>query len=341
MRYQEARILYIDTNRGVFDAISIDGYNHFKDVSYTNTGLKQSGILTNPEIGDMVVVSIREDGQVYFEKFYAALKYDENNMTSFQYGVGGNIKRNEILPGDQVFTGPDGAWLNLLRGGLASMGSSPLCQTVYSALEGLVRTVAQNTDLISSGMRIYSLNDNGKIITRACFSSSDQHFATGAENNEEAVSENFEYQIDITENGITFFIGSINEISKKRDNNLIITLKPSGDINIQCGEMILFDLYSNGSISYKIKDENNKIIYNKSISTNNNQVLVKELVKGDIIRYVDGNIKEEVTGNIDRKSYSLVNIAEFIDNNSTTIRNSTGLNIKEIDVAPNVKINMR
>lgn len=341
MRYLETRIIYVDPSRGVFDSITIDGYNWCKDVCYINSGLKLSGDVLIPEIGDIAIVSLEEDGQAIFHKYYKARTIDDNKLTKFIYGLGGNFKSNELINGDHTITGPDGAWLNLMRGGLAGVGVSSLCQTVYVALEGLIRTISQNVDFISSGIRFYSVNDNGSIITRACFSSSDRHFATGAQNNEDAVSENFEYQIDITKDGMTFFVGDIDSTTKKRNNNLVITLKPSGDINLQCGAQIIFDLYSNGGLSYKVVDQDHKIIYNKTVATNGDRVLVKEIVKGDVVRYVDGNIQEQATGTIDRQAQSLSNSATFIDNNSTTIRNSTGLNIKEIDLAPNANVKIK
>lgn len=340
MRYLLVRINYVDTGRGVFSGTALDRNDTFRDVSYIETGLRQSGSVSHPEIGDMVIISLEEDGQAFFHKYYQARTTNSNDLISFEYGLGGNLKRNELLPGDQVFAGPDGAWLNLLRGGLASVGASPLSQTIYSALEGMIRTVSQNCDFISSGMRVYSLNDNGKIITRACFSSSDQHFANGAKNNKEAVSENFEYQIDVTEAGMTFFVGSIDPTTKKRVNNLIINLHPDGDMQIQCGKQIIFDMYSNGNMSYKVVDSNRKIIYNKSVATTGDSVLVKEIVKGNIVRRVDGNISEEVTGTIESKAKTHVKVADFIDNTSRVHKNATGMNMDEVAVAPNKAVNI-
>ena len=128
-----------------------------------------------------------------FVKFYSARRYDEYGLVNNMVG-----KKNigTELPGDRITSGPDGAFLKILRGGIAGVGASPVAQTIYSALEGFVRTVALNYEVISAGSRIYSINDNGNITTRLCFNSKAKFFTEGANNNSGAEAENFEYQID-------------------------------------------------------------------------------------------------------------------------------------------------
>lgn len=330
MRYIECRIVYVDTSRNVLDAISIDGLNWFEDIRYTNTGLKMSGDLYHPEIGDVCICDLQEHGQVEFIKFYSARKINSDGLVASVLG------KNNIgteLPGDRILSGPDGAILKLLRGGYAGIGASPLAQTIYLAIEGLVRTVAQNYEVVSAGSRIYSTNNAGEIITRCCFNSSEKFFSEGANKNDGAEAENFEYQMEFTKDGFAIFVGDIGE-DGKRTNNLVIRMEQSGDLHVLCGKNIIFDMYSNGGISLKMVDDNNNLVYNKSIATADGMALMNEVIKGDVVRYVDGNVYEEITGERNIKAAMSSLTATVIDHNSTMMRNSTGMNVDEIEKAP-------
>jgi hypothetical protein len=327
MRYIECRIVYVDTSRNVLDAISIDGLNWFEDIRYTNTGLKISGDLYHPEIGDVCICDLHEDNQVEFIKFYSARKTNSDGLVTSVVGKAGI---GTELPGDRILSGPDGAILKLLRGGYAGIGASPLAQTIYLAIEGLVRTVAQNYEVISSGSRIYSTNNAGEIITRCCFNSSEKFFSEGANKNDGAEAENFEYQIEFTKEGFAIFVGDIGE-DGKRTNNLVIRMEQSGDLYVLCGKNIIFNMYSNGGISLKMVDDNNNLVYNKSIAIADGMALMNEVIKGDIVRYVDGNIYEEITGDRNIKAAMSNVAATVIENNSTLMKNDTGMNMDNID----------
>ena len=326
MRYFECRVIYVDTDRNMLDAISIDQFNYFTDVGYTCTGQKNSGDLYHPELGDTIVVRLDDEGQAKFDKFYAARRVNNDGLIEH---IVGKATQEKLLPGDRIVAGPDGAILRLLRGGYAALGASPLAQTIYLALEGMVRTVAQNYEVISSGTRIYSVNNAGDIITRLCFNSSEKFFTQGANNNEGSEGENFEFQIDFSKDGFTFYAGDIGD-DGKRTNNLVINIKQSGDLKIISGNNIIIDLYSNGGYSFKVVDDSNNIVYNKTVATSSGTALVKEIVKGDYVRYIDGNLIEEVTGMI-KSDANIHNInATVLDHNSTCNRNSTGINIDQI-----------
>jgi len=326
MRYFECRVIYVDTDRNMLDAISIDQFNYFTDVGYTCTGQRNSGDLYHPELGDTVVIRLDEEGQAKFDKFYAARRVNNNALIEH---VVGKATTDKLLPGDRIVSGPDGAILKLLRGGYAALGASPLAQTIYLALEGMVRTVAQNYEVISSGTRIYSVNNAGTIITRLCFNSSEKFFTQGANKNEGTEGENFEFQIDFSSDGFTFYAGNIGD-DGKRTNNLIINIKQSGDLEIISGNNIVIDLYSNGGYSFKMVDDSNNIVYNKTIATSSGTALIKEIIKGDLVRYIDGNLIENITGNKNTNANIHTINATVIDHNSTCNRNSTGINIDEI-----------
>ena len=328
MRYIESRIVYVDTSRNCCDAISIDGFNHFENISYVKTGLKAGGSIEHPQIGDVIVVELAEDGQASLYKYYQSRQKDANGLTSFVSGAG-KFNRKLPLPGDRTLEGPDGALLSLLRGRLASIGSSPMCQTIYLGLENLIRTVAQNFDVMGSGLRIFSINNDGNVTTRLCFSGSDKNFVSAASSNEDATSENFEYQIDFNKDGVTFFIGEC-EDSKPRKNNLTIHFDQNGDIKILHGERIQIQLFSNGCYSHTISDDNNNVIYERSVLCNGTQVVSNEYVKGVHMLTVDGNMIEKVTGDKISNCDTQIVSANVIDHTSMVNRKSSGINVSEL-----------
>jgi hypothetical protein len=334
MSYHEARIIYVDVNRLCCDTISIDGNFFTEDVSYAECSLKQSGDLHHPELGDIAVIFTDEDGGSKISRWYVGRSRDDNNLTQFLSGFGGNLPLNRHLPGDRMISGPDGAFLSLLRGKLSMMGSSPLCQTIYSGLEGLIRTVCQNYDAMGAGFRVFSINSGDEVITRLCFSGSDRNFINGANDNEDAMSENFEYQIDFTQAGITVFVGDIDPTTKKRNPNLTIILKPVGDIQIVCGNYITYNIFSNGIIETVIVDDQHNTIYNKTIGGMGGQLLYKEIIKGDVVRQIDGNLYEDITGDIERNANLVRQKAKIIDNTSSVNRKAAGINISELDTNP-------
>ena len=226
--------------------MTLDGISNFKDIKYINKGLMQSGDIYHPEIGDVVTIELDAAGQAKIKEFYSATTRNEYNQIS--YTPGKSPFPDKSLPGDRKITGPDGAYLALDRGNRARLAGGPLAQTVYFGLEGLIRTICQNYEAIGSGFRVFSINNDGKVTTRLCFSSSDTYASQGFNNNENAESENFEYEIDITEDGISLFVGEIDAATGKRKNNFVGSINRAGDFNCTCGDFIQLSAYSNGSL---------------------------------------------------------------------------------------------
>jgi len=330
MRYIDGRIVYVDTSRKVCDAISLDGLNYIQDVQYVkNSGLMQSGDIYHPEIGDVVVIEIGIDGESVLVRHYASRSLTGKNLPSF--GVGGDIS---ALPGDRNIVGPDGAIMALIRGKTAKIGGGPLAQTIYFGIESLIRTVCMNYEAIGSGFRIFSVNDGGNVITRLCFTSKDQYAVQGFNTNENSSSENFEYQIDITKDGFAIFIGEIDQITLKRKNNFTISITQAGDIIGTCGQNIQFSMYESGAFSYKILDNSHKVLYNKSVALAGEKVLVKELIVGDLIRQITGNVFEVITGTKSSKSDTELTVTNTTDRTSVTNKNSAAINIDDLEPAP-------
>jgi len=321
MTYIHCRTCYVDTNRLVFDAVSFDGNSFIKDVSYADTGLRQSGQIAHIEIGDTVVVDVQGQGVNKLLEHYCSRQENEEGQVQNVAGRGGAPEANQALPGDRFISGPDGTFVELLRGGMAAIGASPLCQTIYLALEGLVRTVCLNSELISSGGRLYSLNDGGKITTRACFNSKDLCFSKGAAENAQLESENFEFQIDFTEDGFTLFVGELDKETNKRKNNLVLTIKQNGDLHLISGDRVIFNLYPSGAAAFKMMDANRKVIYNKSVVTT--------------------DLYDEVTGTRHSKAVVDSVAANIVEVSAAMNRKVSGINVSEIKAVPNTSVTIK
>ena len=349
MKLIDARVIFIDTNRNCLDAISTDGVSFLEDISYSKIGNKASGMEQIPEIGSLVVVKLSEDGQAEIYKNYQGRTRNDDSLVKFKNSLSDREKTS--LPGDQGMTGPDGSFIKLLRGKVLQAGASPLCQTLYFGIENLIRTVCENYEAFGSGFRIYSHNVDGKIITRLCFTSLDTSIVNASIENTEAMSENFEYQIDITENNFVIFCGVLDPISKKRQNRIILELNPKDGISLKLGENISEDkqsthLYAgfDGAISVELFDDNNKVIYNKSVATAGSglsKVLVNEYINGDIVRLITGDLIEEIRGTHSAKITNQNIVAKIINKNSTLHRNTSGAFEDSINVSPSAKASTR
>ena len=339
MPFIEARIIHTDPDRLVCDAITIDGRSFIENITYSNTGLKKSGYVYNPEIGDVIVVEIQADGAAEMRRFYPGMKRNNREGTVSALGKLGNSELKNSLPGDQLWAGPDGAFMRLLRGGMAAMGASPMAQTLYFALEGLVRTVAQNYEFISGGSRCYTINDNGEIITRLCFNSKDKAFVHGAHNNEDLESENFEYQIDFGASGMMVFIGELDPETFKRKNNFMLSVRQNGEVSASIGDLIFVKAFPTGALELSFFTKDYEQPYRKTIAlTSNGKVLVEELIDGDFVRKVTGNVYDETDGMHSEKSRSHTVMASVFDVNAGLNRKVSGMNMNEVGVAPNTEV---
>jgi hypothetical protein len=339
MSYIECLICHVDTSRGVCDAVSRDGSSFIENIEYLEVGMKQAGQIFVPEPGDAIVVERCADGQVKLCKYYSGRKTTSDNLVTVLTNI---AEAKKLLPGDKLLTGPDGAFLRLFRGGLAAIGSSPLAQTLFLAVEGLVRTVAQNFELMSSGFRVYSTNDAGAVITRICFNSSDLCFSKGANNNATLESENFEFQIDVNSEGFTLFAGEIDPDTNKRHNNFVFTIEQSGDLHIISGDTIFIDMYSNGATQFRMTDSNNKVIYNHAITVGSDDIiLLEETIVGNVIRNIQGNVDEEITGvhNIKVDTHSVS--ANTIEHSATLNKKTSGMNISQVEKVPSTDVTVK
>ena len=335
MKSIDVRVLFVDTKRNCFDATTLDGISTFSDIRYVNSGVMRSGMTYDLEIGDIVKIELLDNGLAQFVGFYSPFRKDAQDQISYQSGQPlQSPETPDRLPGDLNWHGPDGQILSLLRGKVARVGGGPLAQTFYFGLEGLIRNLCHNYESFGSGFRVFSVNTDGKVVTRLCFSSSDQFVAKGVNENEDAVSESFEYQIDIDENGITLFVGTIDPKTGKRVNNFTTTINRDGDLVGTCGKFMQFAMYATGAMTQKIFDEDHKIVYNKSIALGGDGVLVKEIVEGNYIRQINGDYYENVSGTKNCTSDKDISTNNVKDHSSNLNRKSAGMNITDLSSAP-------
>lgn len=332
MKYVEARVVHVDTDNKSCSAITVDGINIFDDISYVTTGLTPGGLVSNVNYGDVMIVSVEDDGQCRFQRHYSPRQRDSDGKVAYTT-MADLLKNFRQLPGDQSLHGPDGAWLNLIKGRQASVGASPLCQTIYLGLEGLVRTVCQNLDTIGSNFRVYSVN--GK--TRLCFGASDVNFVNGATNNADCPSESFEYQIDFDDQGVSLAVGDL--VDGKRKNNFSAILRTTGELNVAIGENTQFTLWPNGMSEFIIMDDEQNQVYNKTLSLDidGKSCLINEMINGSLNRTITGSLNEIVEGSRTLKGGSLLLDADTIDTTAAVNRKVSGVNISEIKATPKTK----
>jgi hypothetical protein len=130
------------------------------------------------------------------------------------------------------------------------------------------------------------------------------------------------------------FVGDIDPTTLKRVNNFTISINQAGDIIGTCGKNILFNMYASGAFSYKLIDDSNNVLYNKSVALAGAQVLVKELIVGDFVRNITGNIFDEVSGSRNTKSDTELSISNTTDRTSIINKNSAAINMDDLEPAP-------
>ena len=348
MSLVEGRVVFVDTDRNSCDVLAHDGSALYEDINYVTIGNKESGQLDVPEIGLYVIVEIGADNVGHIKKKYSARARNLDGLVEY-HSKANRIK--DYLPGDEALFGPDGAILELLRGRLASLGSSPLCQTIYFGLENLIRTVCQNYEAFGAGFRIYSIAEDGKVKTRICVSGTENFVTTAAQKSPLSMSEGFPYQIDFDDTGVYFFFGEVDPKTNVRANRSMIHLDPKNGIKILMGEDIANgDVYTKMFLGYtgilvteiyskKDSQGKRKKIYQKEVipaGLGAETVLVNEFVEGNVTRRITGDCSEIIDGTWGTSCKYRVFSGEVLDESSVYKRASTGINQQELSAKPKV-----
>jgi hypothetical protein len=107
------------------------------------------GIYVTPEVEAHCLVLTRSaEGQRPIVLSYLPMRDVGGNVDDFSNG------RGSFPPGSFILQGRDGNFVRLLRGGLLEVGASEGASTQYYPLSDLVRTIAQQHELLVSGSRI-------------------------------------------------------------------------------------------------------------------------------------------------------------------------------------------
>lgn len=339
MKFVKCTVIMVYSDRGVCDAISIDAINFFENISYTELGLGQSGKDSIPEINDVLVIEVEDDGTARIKRKYSNRLLMDNGLTQFQTGS----SQNQGLPGDQRFTGPDGSSLSLLSGMAAKLSATPLCQLVMLGIENLTRLITANQETITSGTRYTTISDGGNVLTRYVISSSDINFVNSTDGQ---TSERYEFQFDFSSNGVDLIIGEIDSTTKKRKNHLLLNISTDNDITLKLGQDLSNNKQSieyywsyDGTFSHKVFDGNGVTVYNKTIAQSNGRALVNEYINGNFTRHITGDYLSEVDGDIIEKAASKFETVDAIHQSNATMNvNNSSVNQSILNTSPQVSV---
>jgi hypothetical protein len=207
----------------VFDAVSKDGYRFIIDCQYANLSVDSSGTIITPAAGDTCVVRITSEEEFILERMYTQYQR-ESNDGSPSLDVSNHPIFSSLLPGDKAWYSKGGAFLTLLRGGIAKIGTSSLCQMIFSRLENFARIVVRNFELLSSGVRVYSVNSNGTNTTRISLFLTDSLLPN-------QTSETSDFEITVKDSSLTVLTGP-KDSDGLRSNACSVTLVNDGSITL-------------------------------------------------------------------------------------------------------------
>ena len=292
--YVEATIHFVDTENNVFDAISTDNLRFIKNCQYLEVNTDLSGEIRHPAAGNTCVIRISPGNVYHLEKIYTPTSVNSDGVPQINLGT-----HSKYMPGDRIFLAKGGAFLAILRNGLAKIGVTPICQMIFMKLENYTRWISRNIEIIASGFRFYSVNDNGKNITRLSIFLQDS--MSNASRNDSSEASNFE--ICAKENSLSIMYGPVDPNTNLRNNTTMIDLIKTGALifyfkNPDTGAIIRKVMYNpNGCSADTIYDglstDQVNVLYEKTINKvfdgQKYQVSVLEEMSGDYTVKVDGS----------------------------------------------------
>jgi len=345
MSFIDAKVIFVDTERLTLDAIATDMSELFRDVGYSNLGTSGEGIEIVPDIGSAVVLE-KTDRVTTVYKAYSMRTIDGNF-----HRITNAPDHLTSLPGDVSLTAQGGAGVAAARGNHLSLLSGDLAQVHLLGVANLIRGVAANYDLIGGGFRFYSVTENGEVITRMYLSPSDAHMTQG---NDEALVDNFEFQIEVKGNNLTIFAGSVEDpvasvassdvnagsVATRR-NNIILSFNCQDGLTLRLGENIQDDSYATeiyygktGVIKETMFAPDGTSIYARTVARDSvakDRVTVTETITGDVERIVLGNVNETIEGDMIRTVKNIMhNEAEAISSKAGVLTQEAGVVAKTI-----------
>jgi len=321
-----------------------DRFPYVENVSYSESSFEGFGSSGHPYRMQQVLVIQRSLADFAHEKMMTSMdvEYSDDGSPSDRKQQPNGMKPFDptVLPGDYAIFNKDGARIGLLRGGVAILGATDMCQTLYFSEENLTRRITQNDESFTDAGRSQVFNDDGKVTSRFLFSRDDKQTYTAAQNvPKDDVSDSdypsyFPFQFDIGDAGdfLTAFIGKI--VDNKRQNRAALNVTEDGVITLDLGpelhkgiKRMQLKLDPATGLEFVMYDESGENeTYRKQVIYGNKRASVKEAVlghkfvavkKGSYHEVVD--YKKEVLAIIAHTVRSLVNqrIAYAVDDAST------------------------
>jgi len=290
-QYAKATVVAVNTEKHIFDAISEDGLRFFQKCQYLEITPDLSGKINPPSSGDTCIVKLNTDGTYELEKLYTAPQVDSTGSPSRDLGP-----YNKILPGDRIDLAKGGAFLSLLRGGIAKIGSSPICQLIFMKLENYARLISRNIEIISSGFIFYSVNDSESTITRLSIFLKDSM----SKEMRSKSSEFSDFEVAVKDSTISIITGPKDPASNMRIDTCVVNIANDGSMSIYQSDKTTKRITQriaytpNGCSDHTIYGAKNKVIYQRKVirnpSDSSPHVMVKEKVNGQYDLIVEGGI---------------------------------------------------
>lgn len=320
-------ITYVDTKNCICHAVSDDGYRFPKNIQYLNISSDGVGEIHHPSAGDTWLIKQMPDGSSFLEEQYTVTQVDEQGKPTRNLGI-----YSKFMPGDRVWIAKGGSFLQLLRNGLTKIGVTPLCQMIFMKLESYTRWISRNIEILASGFRFYSVNQDGVNTTRLSLFLTDAMTA----NNRDDSSSSSDFEVQVAKSSLTIFFGP-----KDKDGNRInsgeLSVETTGDIYIRhydksrpdsrtiirrikytadgCSEDTIYGnsndvLYSKKIVRLRaaIEEASSPYVPEKFITP---LVSVSEQIAGDYQLKVDGNINITAGKNVSTNGNNVFVVAEI------------------------------
>jgi len=290
----DGHVVFVDTKKHVFRFLSVDGSMVLTEVLYGNMLPGGHGEVDIPTPGELVTVQLKNSGKPILKCRVMG------SCATSQGTLGTPLEKQTFLsdsvPGDFAKRVFGGAFIKLLRGGLAKIGVTPVCQIVFVKARNLVRLIAHTMEIITSGMRFYTSNEEGDITTRVNLFTRDYKGKTFSED----FSKRSDIDVMVDNNGLSVLICDVDKEGESRKVKTTFQFSLDGSVNMSMGEDMSpdgksgkrqelswgFDYFSHKIFSLDGK----KTLYAKTIRSGKVSS-VSEQISGNYTLQVDGMLR--------------------------------------------------
>jgi len=349
----DCEVIYVDTDRMTLDCLASNGSGDiYPGVSYSELGTSGEGIEIVPEIGSAITIElIRGEASIYKPRIE---RFNHNGLTRIRNFIKrftpNTVFARKKLPGDVSISAPNGAGALFGRGRSASIFSGDLAQLHVLGVMNVIKAIATNYDVVGSGFRAYTVNENGKVLTRLCFTSDSSNMMKGSS---DFLADNFEFQIDIDGPNLTIFSGSLNK-DGKRENKIIASFMSCGEVVFRCGDNISQSgittelRVGNGIIRETIASDANDSGVNQKLyervvtktmgAPENQRAIVTEHINGSVHRIVTGDVTETIAGTHNKNVNISIETGLAKETNYNTVDAWANVNNSEMKTESNISL---